>query len=237
MNDICIVIPLFNEQFSIVHVIHKWRNVLNKFKLKYTIIVIDDCSTDNSYTLVSQEKKSFKQLVVEKNRNNLGHGPTILRGYKKAIKQADWILQVDSDDEIKASEFPKFWKARENLDLVVGLRDHSNQPFVRQLCSLFSRTIIFTLFGKGIWDVNCGYRLFRSDIFSRFFPLISGESATPNILMSGYANYKHLRVKHIPITLEHRRFGTVSLNIKRILRISTQSFFELIRLAYLLRTS
>lgn len=237
MNDICVVIPLYNEKCSVVQVIHKWCKVLDGLDLKYLIIVIDDCSSDNSYVLVSQAKKNIKQLIVDKNLKNLGHGPTILRGYKQAVDKSQWILQVDSDDEIKASEFPKFWRSRSNFDLLVGLRNHTNQPVIRQLCSLFSRMIIFTLFGKGIWDVNCGYRLFRSDAFSRFFPLISNESATPNILMSGYANYKHLRVKHIPITLEHRRFGTVSLNIRRILRISTQSFFELIRLAYVLRTS
>src|SRR4029453_8247802 len=96
--------------------------------------------------------------IVAVRQANRGHGPTILRGYGEARGQ--WVLQVDSDDEMDPSAFPEVWRLRE-ADLVLGYRVGRQSPVARRLITAVSFWTVRLLFGAGVRDVNSPYRLYR----------------------------------------------------------------------------
>ena len=56
-------------------------------------------ATDASEEVLRAVAEHQPNLVVDVKPNS-GHGPTILRGYRRGVVTADWVFQTDSDDEM-----------------------------------------------------------------------------------------------------------------------------------------
>ena len=68
------------------------------------------------------------------NKLNEGHGKTLIRGYDLALKtNCDFILQIDSDDQIPINELPKILENSKDHDLITGYRYKRNDPLIRIL--------------------------------------------------------------------------------------------------------
>tara|TARA_B100001057_G_scaffold77424_3_gene72305 strand:+ start:1006 stop:2265 length:1260 start_codon:yes stop_codon:yes gene_type:complete len=65
---------------------------------KYEIIIVDDCSKDNSLDLVKEYKKSFQNLVFIKNKKNIGVSKSANRGL--SLAKGKYVVRVDADDYI-----------------------------------------------------------------------------------------------------------------------------------------
>ena len=98
LKDVAVVIPVFNEEKLIGECINEWLNVLDSVNLNYEILIIDDGSSDATISIVERYRDNQNiQLIIKQNE---GHGPTILAGYKRAVGIAEWVFQADSDNEI-----------------------------------------------------------------------------------------------------------------------------------------
>ena len=67
-----IIVPCFNEEKTIKTVIEK---VLSLKVKKIQVIVVDDCSSDNSYEIINSIKND--NLLILQNQKNLGKGAAI----------------------------------------------------------------------------------------------------------------------------------------------------------------
>ena len=194
--NLCIIIPVYNEEEIITEVISQGLNFIKNINAK--IIVINDGSKDN--TKKKLDKIKNKKILIFHKKNE-GHGKTLIFGYKKAIKMnADYILQIDSDDQIPFDEFKKLIKYKKKYDFIVGNRLNRDDPFNRILISGFMKIIIFSLFGKYIYDPNCPLRVMKTSFIKEIINKIS-FSIVPNILIAISAknriSYKSVNIKHI----------------------------------------
>ena len=73
--------------------------------------------------------------------------------------KAEYVLQIDSDDQIAFNEFSKLNKFKESYKFIIGNRENRDDPFSRILISGFMKLIIFLLYGKYIVDPNCPLRI------------------------------------------------------------------------------
>ena len=191
----CIIIPVYNEEEIIIKVITKALNYFKNTNSK--ILIINDGSKDN--TKKKLDKIKNKKILIFHKKNE-GHGKTLIFGYKKAINlNAEYILQIDSDDQIAFNEFKKLNKYKKNYDFIVGNRENRDDPLVRILISGFMKLIIFLLYGKYIVDPNCPLRIIKSSFLKKIINKIS-FSIVPNILISISSKktntYKSINVKH-----------------------------------------
>lgn len=84
--------------------------------------MINDGSKDDTYRIL-QEMAKDKELLTILTKSNSGHGPTIIYGYKYALKNdADYIFQTDSDGQTNPEEFEKFWNEKNDYDAIFGNR-------------------------------------------------------------------------------------------------------------------
>lgn len=230
--NLTVVVPIYNEAENIPVVVGDWIEVLNKLHVNYRLKLYNDGSTDATLKVLELLQNQYPNHIEIINKQNSGHGPTILKGYKESL-DADWIFQVDSDNEMKAHHFSKLWEVKNQYDFIIGKRVQRTAPLFRKIMTYFSFVVVRLFYGKGIVDVNCPYRLMRTKAFKDVFESIPENTFAPNIIVSGMAAKKKLRIKSFAIHFDARTAGvsTLSSNIPKLLKISITSFVEIINYA------
>ncbi len=216
--------PVYNEEECIRDVVNSWLGTLQGLGIDFQMIVINDGSRDN--TIKSLEAFRDNPRIEVINKPNSGHGPTILMGYRIAVKKAEWVFQTDSDDEMKPEYFHLLWEKRDDYDALFGRREGRRQNLSRRIITLVSRLTIGLLYGKGVRDVNTPYRLMRSKFLSRIIDKLPDNIFAPNIIISGAFSRAHLRILNIPIPHLPRQTGKVSIIKLKLVKAAMKAFMQ-----------
>lgn len=226
MTNLKIIIPVYNEEGAISDVINDWTQTLKSLNIDFEIHAFNDGSKDNTLTILNQLADTNQHLVVI-DKPNSGHGPTILKGYKENL-DAQWLFQVDSDNELKANEFEKFWKARHDFDFLIGKRVHRDSPLPRVITTLISRWIVGFFYGNRVKDVNSPFRLMRTSKFHDDILNIPDDTFAPNLIVSGIANRRKLRIKQFEVIHHNRETGEVSIKKWKLFKAAFKSLIQTI---------
>ena len=219
--------PVYNEAECIGAVIEDWRATLADLDVNYEIIVLNDGSKDDTAQVLSAYENDARVTII--NKANSGHGPTILRGYRDAATRAQWVFQIDSDDEMKPRAFPNFWRRRNKYDAIFGVRVAREQDSARRLLSAGSRATVKFLYGRGVRDVNVPYRLMRARVLAPIVAAIPDETFAPNILISGVLGKNRRRVLNLPVMHENRKTGTGSLTNSKVWKVAALALSQTLR--------
>lgn len=222
-DSLYIVIPAYNEEENIRQVVADWYPVVDVRSGDSRLVVVNDGSKDNTLNVLKELQQNHPKLVVL-DKENGGHGSTILYGYHYALDQgAEYIFQTDSDGQTYASEFDDFWNERNSYDMIIGHRNHREDGLSRVIVTKVLKLVIRMCFHVSITDANTPYRLMRASVLREEIDLIPKDFFLSNVLISVLFT-KHLRkIRYIPITFRPRQGGVNSINLKRIFRIGRQS--------------
>jgi glycosyltransferase involved in cell wall biosynthesis len=226
--DLVIVMPVYNEQDAIGNVLNAWSRVLEGLGLRFRICVYNDGSSDDTAARLEGLRVSLPNVVVHSKRNS-GHGSTIRQGYLENMDRADWIFQVDSDDEMGPDWFYKLWNIRHDHDFIVGRRFERQSSLARKVVSLAARLTVNACYGPCVYDVNCPYRLMRTATLRECFLSIPPRTFAPNVLISGYCGYHEIKTVEIHIPHRSRYSGTVSIRKWKLVRESVRSWYQAVR--------
>lgn len=224
--ELALVMPVYNEQACICNVIEGWHDELTRLGINFQIIVLNDGSRDETSDKLAGYSSQPRIEVI--NKENSGHGPTILKGYSLAVQHAEWVFQVDSDDEMSHSHFSDLWQHRNVCAALFGYRKGRQQNIGRSIISAVSRMAVRSLFGKGIIDVNTPYRLMRSCVLKEIINQIPVDTFAPNILISGVIAASNLPILNVPVTHEGRKTGTISIVRWRLWKAAMRSLLQTI---------
>ena len=153
--ELTVVMPVYNEEDSLMGCARSWISVLDELAIDYRLLVINDGSTDSSADVLATLAEHPRVVGITK--FNQGHGPTILAGYHVGAQTSEWVFQVDSDDEIPASAFPAVWQARKGVDAVFGIRTGRHQSADRKVISRVAALTLVRMQFK--WHLGCMHRL------------------------------------------------------------------------------
>ena len=231
MENLALIIPVYNEDEAISFVINEWVEELEKLKIDFTIFAYNDGSKDNTSIILKNLSDLYKNVVAI-DKSNSGHGPTILQGYLENAETYTWLFQVDSDNEMQAKDFYKLWEKRNDYDFLLGTRENRVQPLARKIISLVSRCCINIFYGRGIYDVNSPYRLMRSEKFVNIFKEIPRDTFAPNLIVSGYVAKKKLRILEQNVPCYPRETGEVSIKKWKLLKAAIKSFWQTILFSF-----
>lgn len=229
MIELSIVVPVYNEEAIIGRVVQEWVLMMESLNINYTMQLYNDGSKDRTGEILEKLKKDYGQRLIISSHRNIGHGPTILKGYKDSLN-SEWVFQIDSDNEISPHSFPSFWKLREEYDLIIGNRIGRKSSLIRKTMTAVSSLMVTIFFGSGIKDVNVPFRLMRTSEFNSIFNSVPQDTFAPNILIAGSAIRQKLRVKNITINHNHRTTGSESLgkNWGSLLMLSIKNMKQLV---------
>ncbi len=230
MDKLYIVIPAYNEQETIEDIVRKWYpNVLLGGEGS-KLLVIDDGSRDDTGAKLDALKAEFPLLDV-RHKQNSGHGPSILAGYKYAIAEgADYIFQTDSDGQTEPSEFPEFWEKRRIYEMIVGYRKGREDGFGRIVVTRVLRALILLTFHVYVKDANTPFRLMKASVLEKEIKYVPRDFFLTNVLISVIFTKRRYRIKYLPITFRPRQGGTNSIDLRKITGIGLQSVRDFVSL-------
>ncbi len=192
---ISIILPAYNEEKAIKKSIEKIDHVMKKGNLNpYEIIVIDDGSSDNTYTLAKETKAK-----VLKNPHNLGYGISL----KKCIDIAKYetLIITDADLTYPADAIPDLIKKKnEGYDMVVGQRTgkYYRESPIKFPFRIILRFLVEYVADRKIPDINSGLRIFDKKTAQKYFShLCDTFSFTTSLTLAYMMNGKF--VHYIPI--------------------------------------
>jgi len=226
--NLTVVIPVYNEDEIIETVINDWSQQLQKLELSFEIRIYNDGSKDNTLSVLRNLERLNSNLIVIDKKNS-GHGPTILQGFRDACESSEWIFHVDSDNEMPATFFNVLWENNSSYDFLIGMRANREQKLSRKIISLISRITVWLFYGKGVYDVNSPYRLMRTSCFKELFNEIPVDTFAPNLIISGYAGLKKLRIFQTEVPHYNRKTGEVSIKHLKLLKSAFKSYRQTIK--------
>lgn len=226
-HSLYIVVPAYNEEENIGKLIEDWYPVVEKYGNEQSrLVIVNDGSKDKTYEILCEYAKD-KPLLKTLTKENGGHGPTVLYGYRYAVKkQADYIFQTDSDGQTNPQEFEQFWNLRDKYDALIGTRtvrqDGASRKFVENVLCLILRMT----FGVKIKDSNAPFRLMKRELVEKYIKKMPRDFNLPNVMLTTYFVYYHEKVKFLEITFKPRQGGTNSINIKKIVKIGWKALSD-----------
>lgn len=228
MDSLYIVIPAYNESETIRQVIDDWYPIIEQHNGGgiSRLVIIDDGSKDNTYEIMLEYAKN-RPLFTPLQKQNSGHGATVLYGYHYALEHgADYVFQTDSDGQTLPSEFAPFWNARTSNDMVIGWRKGREDGLSRIFVTKVLKYVIYLCFGVFVTDANTPYRLMKAETLRRYIDIIPKDYNLSNVILSVIYARKKCAVKYMTITFRPRQGGINSINMKRIFRIGKKALSD-----------
>lgn len=184
--DISVIIPLYNEEESLLE-LHAWiRRVMQANGFTYEIIFINDGSTDNSWGIIEELRSKDENVHGIKFRRNYGKSPALYCGFKAA--QGDVVITMDADLQDSPDEIPELYRmiTEEHYDLVSGYKQKRYDPLTKTIpTKLFNATARKISGVHNLHDFNCGLKAYRSDVVKnievygemhRYIPYLAKEA-------------------------------------------------------------
>ena len=183
MNELSIIIPIYNEEKSIRSTIESIHTYLENVDFMYEIIAVNDGSSDNSL----DQLNLLQNIVIINHKSNKGYGASLKTGLRNA--KYENICITDADGTYPNDRIPDLFKTlnQNRLDMVVGSRTGLNvkYPFIKKVPKYFIIKTSNYISNSKIPDINSGLRIFKKDIALKFFHLYpNGFSFTTTITMS-----------------------------------------------------
>ena len=208
------IVPAWNESGAIGKVVDEIKG----FGAAIDVVVIDDCSTDDTARVAESHGATVLRLPF-----NVGIGGAVQTGFRYALEQGyEFAVRLDGDGQHAASEIPKILDpvVAGDADLVIGSRFVDpggvyRPPFARRIgIGVFAR-LVSILGGQRVTDTTSGFvaldrvgiGLFASD-FPHDYPEVE---ATLVALRSG------LRVTQVQVDMRERTTGSSSITFVRSL--------------------
>ena len=181
MHVLSIIIPAYNEGRTIHHILDRVRGVELINNVAKEIIVVNDCSTDDTEEAITRYRDEFPDFGIRylKHEVNLGKGAAIHTGIREAT--GDYIIIQDADLEYDPEEYNLLLKPvlKGTADLVYGSRFIGGKPhrilfFWHTIGNKFL-TFVSNMFSNlNLTDMETCYKLFRSDIL-KSIPLVENR--------------------------------------------------------------
>lgn len=222
--DLALVMPVYNEEACIGEVVRSWYEMLAGLNINFQMIILNDGSTDASKEVLAHFE--CYEMIDIINKENSGHGPTILVGYKKAVEDAEWVFQCDSDNEMSEKYFNSLWRRRESYDALFGVRRNRKQNVGRKTITSCAKITTRFCFGGGIIDINTPYRLIRSKFLKQIVDQIPEDVFAPNVIITGTLTKMALRIYEHPVPHEGRKTGKVSITNWKLWRSAVKAFWQ-----------
>lgn len=237
-TNLCIIIPCYNEAKIIGGLVSSVRKEFSKA----TIVVIDDCSTDNSVEIA----RNTREAIVLQLPVNLGIGGTIQTGIMYAKRNSfEYLIRIDGDGQHPVSEMQKvlapiitgeadmaigsrFITLTENHELPTtnGQPSFKSTPLRRVGIHLF-RFLNKLIIGQTITDSTSGFRAYNRKLIEYLaenYP--SFDYPEPEeITLLGMNDY---RIKEVSVNMKEREHGSSSINILKSIYYMVKVVFAIL---------
>jgi len=212
--DISLVIPVFNETENLEELHRELIGALEKTGRPFEVILIDDGSTDSSWTVLRSLQQKDGRVKLIRLRRNFGQTAALAAGFDHArgeiIISLDGDLQNDPNDILALIQ-----KIEEGYDIVSGWRRRRKDKFLtRRVPSIIANSLISWLTRVRLHDYGCTLKAFRSEVIKnvklygelhRFIPAIASQLG--------------VRISEVEVNHRPRKHGKSKYSIFRFTKV------------------
>jgi glycosyltransferase involved in cell wall biosynthesis len=169
-----IVIPAYNEASTIHLILTKIKHTQLIGGLGKEILIVDDCSTDQTQQAVAKYQQENSDLIIRYSQNELnrGKGFSLARGIREAT--GDFVIVQDADLEYDPEEYNTLLKPMlyNKADVVYGSRFMGGNPhrilfFWHSIGNRFLTFLSNVATNLNLTDMETGYKLFKREIIQQ----------------------------------------------------------------------
>ena len=223
-----LILPAHNEAGNLEWVVREALAALPPHFRACAIIVVDDGSTDETPAIADQIAASNLRVRVIHHPRNRGYGSALRSGFDAA--RGDRVLFMDADRQFDIREVAKLAPLAERYDIVAGYRLKRHDPWRRVALGATFNTVVKILFGVRVRDIDCGFKLLRTELIHRLDLRAPGALINTEILALAHrqrATVAEVGVCHYPRPTGEQSGGS--------LRVVARSLDEMFRLWLRLR--
>ena len=170
MPTLSIVIPAYNEERTIHLILDKVRDVTLSGGLKKEIIIVNDCSSDDTEGAIKRYQETNQMAIsYYAHETNKGKGAALHTGIEKA--KGDYIIIQDADLEYDPEEYNLLLKPILTgfADVVYGSRFIGGNPhrilfFWHSIGNKFLTRMSNIFTNLNLTDMETCYKLFKADV-------------------------------------------------------------------------
>lgn len=221
--ELSIVIPLLNEQLNIRPLYGELAKVLAKIDGAHEILFIDDGSTDDSFNILLELRKTDERVRIIRFRRNFGQTAAIAAGFEHA--KGNVIVTMDGDLQNDPNDIPKLLsKIEEGYDLVSGWRADRQDKFIsRRLPSMIANRLISWATDVKLHDYGCTLKAIRSEVAKNITLYGELHRFIPAVASWMGVKIAEVEVNHRPRTLGQSKYG-ISRTFRVLLDLITVKF-------------
>jgi dolichyl-phosphate beta-glucosyltransferase len=199
-----VVVPCYNEELRLPRTIEQIERYLGSRGDRYELILVDDGSADGTRRAMEEAAARNKSIRIVALPVNRGKGRALAEGVR--VSRGDYVLVTDADLSTPIEELPKLEAALAagagvaiGSRAIKGSRVELSQPIYRVLMGKAFNIIVQLVLLPGIWDTQCGFKLFRGDIARDVFEGLTtdGFGYDPEVLY--LAKRRGVRIAEVPV--------------------------------------
>ena len=223
--DISVVVPLYNEEESLPELVQWIDRVARENTLSYEVILIDDGSTDNSWSVVEKLKLQYPNIKGLSFLRNYGKSAALYEGFRMA--EGEVVFTMDADLQDSPDEIPQMRRMilEDGYDLVSGWKKRRYDPIGKRWPSKFFNLTARVVSGIKLHDFNCGLKAYRRKVVKSIE--VYGEMHRYIPILAKHAGFKRIGEK----VVEHRerKYGVSKFGIERMVK----GYLDLISVSFM----
>jgi undecaprenyl-phosphate 4-deoxy-4-formamido-L-arabinose transferase len=210
---ISLVIPAYNEEETLPHLMERIRPVMEKLGRKYEIIFVDDGSRDNTLSILKTFLEYPEVRVVELTRN-YGQHAAIFSGF--SVVKGDIIITLDADLQNPPEEIPNLVKVMQegDYDVVGTIRRQRKDSIFRRILSRLINIVARKITKVKMRDWGCMLRAYRRTVVERMVDCHEQSTFIPAL-----ATYFAKRVTEIEVAHDERHAGQSNYPLRKLINL------------------
>ncbi len=202
-----VIIPIFNEEDSIIPLYNSINEVMSRIGGQYEIIFVNDGSNDKTFETLSIMGLKETNLIIVNLEKNSGQAPALQVGFDKA--KGELIITIDGDMQYDPNDIPRLLnKLAEGYDAVCGWRYERMDSRIKKISAKVAVTVRRLITAEKFHDPGCALTVFKKDVLKNIYLSKGMHVFFSFILLKFGYSVAEIKVKHYP-----RRFGKSKYNI------------------------
>ena len=163
--DISVIVPLLNEAESLPELTAWIERVMSEHKFSYEVIMVDDGSTDESWSVIQELRANNPAIKGIKFRRNYGKSAALNTAFEAC--QGDVVITMDADLQDSPDEIPELFRMikEDGYDLVSGWKKvRYDSKLAKNIPSKFFNWTTRRMSDIQLHDFNCGLKAYKKDV-------------------------------------------------------------------------
>jgi len=221
--ELSIVIPVFNEEDNIPHIVGSLESVLDTCGRSHEMIFIDDGSTDGTFYALKDAHDRNPCIKTIKFRRNFGQSAALKAGFDHAT--GDVVISMDGDLQNDPDDIPVLLDKLENedYDVVCGWRADRKDSVSKKYISKIANVVRRNITSEFIHDSGCTFRAYKNECVKGLELYGETHRYIPAMLL-----WKGYRIGEVKVKHHSRKHGVTKYNWRRIIK----GFLDLIVISF-----